>query len=88
VAELSGVTAKLTEYGVVGVLILVNILVMGYLLQHVLNQTKDDRKTWTAQSEKFLTALDGLVKTCVSTNEQSKETLQKIELLRDDIRKT
>ena len=53
---------SLAEYGIVGVLILVIVGVMALLLKFVLDQTREDRASWKAQSAQFAALLESQAK--------------------------
>lgn len=77
--------AKLGEYGIAGILILVIISVMGLLLRHVLNQASLDREEWKKQSTSFLAAIDGISKHQIESSLILKSVAESIVRLRDDI---
>lgn len=83
-AQVEQVASKLTDYGLVGILILVIIVVMAMLLKHVLDQVKDDRKMWAAQSDKFLTSMTEMTKQQLQTAELLKSIKDDIDKLRED----
>lgn len=83
-AQVEQVASKLTDYGLVGVLILVIVVVMSLLLKHVLDQVKDDRKLWEKQSEKFLAAMTEMSRQQLQTAELLKVMKDDIDRLRED----
>lgn len=84
-AQVTDPAAKLAEYGVVGVLMLVIVTTMGLLLKYILEQARDDRKKWSEESGRHLLALEKVATTLSSLTATIITLTNKLEILSDKV---
>lgn len=76
---------KLSEYGPVGILMLVIVATMSSLLVFVLSQVREDRKEWIRQADRFLASMCEITKQQAEMTRQQADTASLIKEIKEDL---